>query len=219
MPTTPSPIPAHLILASQSPRRALILREAHIPFTVRVPDFDDPATPIATDQHPTPEQLACALAQQKAASVASIISTTETHQLILAADTICVDHQNQLIGKPESPEAARQMITQFVNQTHAVITGVCLHLLSANPSDEPTVTTTITTFADTAHVTLGPLNANELENYIATNDWQGKAGGYNLTDRQAVGWPLDVQGDPNTVVGLPLAMIQSKLDMLGIQLV
>ena len=62
----------------------------------------------------------------------------------------------------------------------------------------------IESFADVAVVRFGAVSEQQLVTYLATEEWQGKAGGYNLFDRQSAGWPIEVEGDPATVVGLPM---------------
>ncbi len=99
------------------------------------------------------------------------------------------------------------MIEHFANNTHAVITGVAL---LAEGMDEPQA------FADQAHVTLGPMNGVQLDEYLNSDQWQGKAGGYNLFDRRDAGWPLTVHGDETTVVGLPMRRIVPALAKLNI---
>jgi predicted house-cleaning NTP pyrophosphatase (Maf/HAM1 superfamily) len=64
---------------------------------------------------------------------------------------------------------------------------------------------------DTATVEIGELDHAELERFLTENRWEGKAGGYNLTEVVARGWPVRCEGDPHTVVGLPLAQVAPVL--------
>ena len=64
---------------------------------------------------------------------------------------------------------------------------------------------------DTAVVRMGRLNKEEVESYLDGGAWRDKAGGYNLADRQAAGWPIDCIGDPGTVMGLPMERLQPWL--------
>eukprot|EP00752_Nemacystus_decipiens_P014062 g12498.t1 len=187
-----------LILASQSPRRAQLLTEAGVVFEQRSPPFADPDQPPSHLEADEAEGYAQSLAMQKAQSLAVEM---DEPCLILAADTICVDDAFALVGKPRDPSHAEQMIRSFINTSHRVISGVVLiRLVSGERAEE------VESFADTATVTFGQVADEQLAAYLATDDWQGKAGGYNLFDRQAAGWPIEVSGDPTTVVGLPMRL-------------
>jgi len=197
------PDPPVLILASRSPRRTWLLREAGYRFTQADPPFDDPAQPtIAVGQ--AVEDLAGQLSKQKASSLRGDLPA---HAVILAADTICIGQDNQPIGQPKDREDARRMIRQFIQNTHRVVTGVALLV---DGQDEPV------TLTDLATVTLGSLSGVQLEDYLDTKEWMGKAGGYNLFDRRAEGWPLTVEGDETTVVGLPMQKLVPVLKTLGV---
>ncbi len=193
-----------LILASRSPRRALLLSEAGYRFTQADPPFEDPPHPEANGPV-TPQELARQLAYQKAMS---LMDHVEPGSVILAADTLCVGHDGRLLGTPTTVQQARDIIEHFIHHTHTVITGVAL-LNDDRP--EPL------TFADEAKVTLGELNEVQLQEYLDSEKWRGKAGGYNLFERQQAGWPLTVVGDPTTVVGLPMQKLVPKLHELGVQ--
>ena len=97
------------------------------------------------------------------------------------------------------------MIRSFFDTHHDVITGVCLLAENQQP----------TTFADTARVYIGRVADHELETYLDTNDWSDKAGGYNLFDRQHASWPITTQGDPTTIVGLPMRRLTPMLKAMG----
>lgn len=183
-----------LILASQSPRRAQLLKEAGFVFEQRSPPFVDPDQPPEHLRGHEAEDYAASLAEQKARSLARQI---DGKALVLAADTICVGAMGGLVGKPRDRVHAAEMIRTFIEAEHRVLTGVTLLRVGLGES-------VVESFADVATVTFGSVTDGQLEAYLATDDWQGKAGGYNLFDRQAAGWPIQVQGDPATVVGLPM---------------
>lgn len=86
----------------------------------------------------------------------------------------------------------------FDGREHEVITGVCL-------VDRQSGARRL--FFDSAAVTLGEMDPHELERYVASGEWQGKAGGYNYEDRLAAGWPLRCLGDPQTIMGLPMRLV------------
>lgn len=207
-----------LILASKSPRRRQLLAEAGYRFEVRVPPFDDPPQPHVHGKEDA-RQLAADLAKAKVQSLIEALLIEESGAnkavavqrsqpiVLLAADTICVDHHGQLLGQPADQADARTMIRTFTNQSHEVITGVALADLSNSP---------IESWCDVATVTLGHLTNEQLDTYLVSGDWQGKAGGYNLFDRQQAGWPLHVEGDPTAVVGLPMQKLSGRLASWGI---
>ena len=206
-----------LILASQSPRRAQLLRDAGYTFVQQSPPFADPDQPPEHLPHSLheAEQYATTLALQKARSQAWHLFLVVGPTVILAADTLCVTcggtsgGGGELIGKPRDRDDARAMLTSFANGVHAVVTGVAL--LGVGPEDAGPIT-----FADTAHVSVGELTDALLEPYLTSGGWQGKAGAYNLFDRQADGWPITVQGDRATVVGLPMGKLVERLAYAGI---
>lgn len=203
-----------LILASKSPRRRQLLAEAGYRYEVRVPPFDDPPQPHVHGKEDA-RQLAADLAKAKVQSLIEVVrdeikskgQPSHSACVLLAADTICVDHQGQLLGQPADQADARNMIRTFTNQSHEVITGIAL----ADLNDSP-----IESWSDVASVTLGHLTDEQLDTYLVSGDWQGKAGGYNLFDRQQAGWPLHVEGDPTTVVGLPMQKLTGRLASWGI---
>lgn len=190
-----------LILASQSPRRKQLLAEAGFVFEQRSPPFADPDQPPGHLRGHEAQAYAAALAEQKAASLAEQLAGPA---LILAADTICVDAADELVGKPRDQVHARAMVRSFIDAEHRVITGVALLRVGGDGS-------AMQSFADVAVVRFGSISGEQLDAYLATEDWQGKAGGYNLFDRQRAGWPIEVFGDPTTVVGLPMKRLAAML--------
>lgn len=203
-----------LVLASRSPRRARMLREAGYVFEQVDPPFDDPPqpAPAAGAAGASPADLAMDLAMQKAMSLRHSLAGLADQAggaVILAADTICVDAQGRLIGQPQDREAALRILQRFNQSEHEVVTGVAL--VPADEGSEPVV------FADTARVRWGCLSDEAIQAYLDTGQWRGKAGGYNLEERQQAGWPIEVKGDPATVVGLPMQALRPRLAMLGIK--
>lgn len=209
-----------VILASQSPRRAQLLAEAGFTFEQRSPAFTDPDQPPRHLRGHEAEDYAASLAEQKAASLAKQI---DTKALILAADTICVDAAGDLVGKPRDRAHAAEMIRSFIEAEHRVLTGVALlrlsgyragqaHAVTAWASESHQTSGQIESFTDTAVVRFDVINEEQIDAYLATDGWRGKAGGYNLFDRQAAGWPIEVEGDPTTVVGLPMRRLVPLLE-------
>lgn len=183
-----------------------MLREAGIPHIAAHPGLED------SDLSPgrvTPAQWVASLAMLKAsAGLTQALATGEPPPLILGADTTCVA-DGRLIGTPASAEEAREMIRRFVDREHEVISGVALltHADGAVRTREM--------FAVGARVRLGPLGDAEIDRYIETGEWKGKAGGYNLSERLAAGWPLTFDGDPTAIMGLPMRALAPRLETLA----
>jgi septum formation protein len=194
-----------LILASRSPRRAQLLREAGFDFRQCDPPFDDPPHPQHGGQ--SPPAVAMAIAGAKAMSFLTGDGIADQDSVVLAADTLIVHDDGQMAGTPTSADDALAMIRRFAGRRHQVVTGVAIREL-----DRPAPLT----FADTAVVALGPVSEDELRLYIQSGAWRGKAGGYNLLERQAAGWPVAVEGEPTTVVGLPMPLVIAHLGRVGI---
>jgi len=213
MPAMPS---ATLTLASRSPRRAQLLREAGYAFEQCDPAFDDPPIP-AIHHGQSPADKAVELATRKALSVDATACGIAPHTVLLAADTLCIAADGSLAGTPTTVDAARTMIESFVNTSHQVITAVALYpLYSPTPSPERSEGPDPRAFADTARVTFEHVSRAQIDAYLDTGQWRGKAGGYNLFDRQRDGWPIRVHGDPTTVVGLPMVRLTRELAALGV---
>lgn len=210
----PSTEPPRLILASQSPGRGKLLRDAGYRFTQQSPPFADPDQPEATQPHSIAqaESFATDLAHQKALSMAGTVAGPA---ILLAADTLCVSmtpgREGTLIGKPRDRADAKQMLLGFLDAEHAVVSGVALL-----PIDAAGECSQLTRLADTAVVAFGRVSEGELERYLDSGLWQGKAGGYNLFDREQADWPITVTGDPTTVVGLPMRKLVAALASEGI---
>lgn len=195
-----NPAMAMLLLASRSPRRARLLREAGYRFEQVVPPFDDTAAAAVSG---SPEAAAMDLARRKAMSLAD---GRPADTVVLCADTVCVHPDGQTVGKPGGRDEAEAMIRAFVNTDHEVVTAVVMIDVHGE----------MVSLADTARVGFGPLADHRLPAYLDTGQWRDKAGGYNLFDRQADGWPITVTGDPATVVGLPMRRLGAVLADLGV---
>lgn len=187
-----------LCLASSSPRRQRLLREARVRHTVCAPRFDDAAL---ADSGVGPASFTMAMALFKAQQIPA-----STDQWILAADTMAWDG-DALVGKPATEEQARSMLHRWVSAPHDVWTGVAL---------VHSVTGRRFLFADRARVAFAPLGPAMMAEHLSSGAWRGKAGGYNYADAVAAGWPISCDGDPTTVMGLPMARLVPLLHRLGI---
>lgn len=197
--------PPALILASRSPQRAQLLREAGYQFEQADPPFADPPHPDDTAAHP--EETTLDLARRKAASLGAMLAPRSAAHLIIAADTVCVSDDGRLVGQASDRAQAQRILRGFVNRTHRVVTGVALLGRGENDWD---------VFADTAAVTWGAIDDAAIDRYLDSGAWRGKAGAYNLFDRLADGWPIEIAGDPATVVGLPMRRLVPLLRRRGI---
>ena len=187
-----------LILASASPRRQQLLREAGYNFVVRPADIDE-------DDHPPrilPADLAEYLAAQKAGAVAS--EPQFRNDVVLAADTV-VAFGDRPLGKPVDPDDARRMLQLLSGTTHIVITGVAVVRPSTGHSARGRVMSA---------VKMRPLTADEISRYVAGHDWQGKAGGYGIQDRDP--FVTRVAGCHTNIVGLPVPETRRMLSQAGI---
>jgi septum formation protein len=211
VPANSAASPPLLILASRSPRRAWLLREAGYPCAVLDPPFIDPPQPLATGLTTDLEKIVVDLALAKAHSLASSPAALERlgrgAVVLLAADTVVVAADGTLLGQPADRDDAARMLHALLGATHRVVTGVAL--LALPGPGAPVV------FADTAQVQIGPVAAAEVAAYLAGDAWRGKAGAYNLAELRDR-WPIQVRGDPDTVVGLPMRRLQPILRDLGI---
>ena len=196
---------ATLLLASRSPRRARLLKQAGYAYEQADPPFADPPRP---DEGHDPEKMTVELARQKALSLRDAGALdANPDAVIVAADTVCVDDAGRNLGQPRDRDDAEAMLRRFLGRTHRVITGVAL--LSRRDAEPES-------FADAAVVKMHPIPEHQLQTYLDTNQWQGKAGGYNLADRLRAGWRIDVDGDPATVVGLPMRRLTACLERRGV---
>lgn len=198
LPTADTPI----ILASGSPRRRDLLTQAGIAHRVSPAPFDDADLMPGLDAEPT--HWAASLAFLKAQAVISALPADHDGSCVLAADTIVV-HKGQMIGKPADAAHAEAMLRGLMGDEHEVVTGCAV----VEPGSSFR-----RIFADTAVVRLGRLSDEQITQHLETGAWRGKAGGYNLDEQIARGWPLTFSGDPGTVMGLPMQRLRPILAQL-----
>lgn len=183
-----------LVLASASPRRAELLAQLGVPFTVFPADIDE------TPQWNEPaRELALRLALEKAQAVAS-----EVDGLVLAADTVVLCG-GEVFGKPEDEADAMRMLRALSGSTHEVVTA--LVLLYRGRVWSEAVTTTIV-FDEVPEPWLAA--------YVASEEPFGKAGAYAIQGRGSC-WVREIRGDFYNVVGLPLNALWRGLRALGME--
>ena len=190
MPLAPRPAP--LILASRSPRRRELLAEAGYTFEVVPPRSAEEHEPSPGED---PADYVARLAAAKAADVVEQIG----RGLVLGCDTVA-ECNGQILGKPESADDARRMLELLGGQEHRVLTGLCL---CSEPEGKRLERVAITTLR------MDPLAPDQLFEYIASGQWEGKAGGFGYQDR--LGWVHIIEGSPSNVVGLPLELLAEML--------
>ena len=148
------------------------------------------------------EHWVMALAYMKARWVNdALLRAGEASGTVLAADTVCV-HGDEIFGQPSGADDARRMLLAMRGAAHVTITGVCLISLADSRR---------WMFVDQAVVRCGHVNDGRIEQYIASGQWRGKAGAYNLQERIDEGWPIECDGDPDTVMGLPMRCLEPWL--------
>ena len=178
-----------LVLASASPRRQELLRNAAIPFEVQPADISEDSLPRETGS-----QCAERLAQEKALSVARM----RPADAILGADTVVVI-DDQILGKPADFADAARMLRLLSGRSHRVITGVCLVIEGQ-----------CKTASETTTVTMSEISEQEIANYAATREPMDKAGAYAIQGI-ASRWIPRIEGDYSNVVGLPVALVHRML--------
>jgi septum formation protein len=187
-----------LVLASASPRRAELLRNAGIAFRVEAPDLEETPEPGEA-----PDDYARRLARDKARAVAPRC----LGELVLAADTIVVVG-NTLLEKPRDPADAARMLRLLSGRTHYVTTGVCLLLLETRSQNPETVFEDVR--SETTQVTFASLSEEEIQAYVATGQPMDKAGAYGIQEF-ASRLVTRVEGCYFNVVGLPVPLVYRML--------
>jgi septum formation protein len=184
-----------LILASASPRRAELLRQLKLNFTIVPSD----ATEISDGQL-SPRELCQINAHRKARAVAKKIPDA----LVLGADTL-VFLGREIFGKPRNLGEAKQMLAKLQGRTHQVVTGVSLICLRAHRER---------LFAVSTDVTFLPLTDAQISDYLSKINPLDKAGAYAIQEHgdKIV---AEISGSYSNVVGLPTERLQQELKSLN----
>jgi len=188
----PTPNRPKLILARRSPRRRQLLAEAGYTFEVHTPD-DAAECGVCSGENPA--QMVARLAYQKAASVARRLHSG----VVLGCDTV-VECVGRILGKPADEQDARAMLQALSGREHRVLSGLCLWPL---PDGPPRTRVAVTLLR------MDSLGPRELDEYLASGQWEGKAGAFGYQDR--LGWVHIVEGSPSNVVGLPLETLAEMM--------
>jgi len=188
-----------LVLASESPRRKMLLESAGITPVVVPSNADEDAPAGEMD----PGDLVKALARRKIRKVAERLPD----DYVLGGDTI-VYIDGEVLGKPENKEHARDMLRRICGRTHVVYTGVALY--------EPVGRTVLDDY-DATRVTIRHMDEEEIRWYVDTGEPMDKAGSYALQGAGAF-FVERVEGDFSGVIGLPLPKVYSLLRRAGVPL-
>jgi septum formation protein len=190
-----------LVLASASPRRQELLRNAGIAFTVQASGIDE--TALAGE---SPRRCAERLAREKARAISRI----RPEDYVLGADTIVVVDK-EMLGKPCDASDAARMLRMLSGRRHEVITGVCL--IRPVAGGQWSVASEIVRSERTL-VTMEALSDEEILDYVATGEPMDKAGGYAIQGI-ASRWIPRIEGDYSNVMGLPVSLVYRMLREAG----
>lgn len=182
----------HLILASQSPQRRKLLAEAGYSFEVIAPH---PNAECGVCSGETPSQLVARLARQKAADVTSRIDSG----IVLACDTVA-ECCGQILGKPQDVDHACEMLRLLRGRVHHVYSGICLW-------DHPVEH--VVERVDVTKLRMEAIDDDELEKYLDSEQWEGKAGAFGYQD--GPDWLTVVAGSETNVIGLPMELLSETL--------
>jgi septum formation protein len=179
-----------LILASTSPRRQYLMKEAGFTFQTARPDGDEsfPATL-------PPERVPSLLAERKAKSLFHQLHD----EIIIASDTVVI-LDGIILNKPADADEAYSMLARLSGRTHTVITAVCL--LDRNKLD---------LFDDRTDVTFATLSPAEIKYYVDTHNPLDKAGAYGAQDWLGMVGIERINGSYFTVMGLPMHKVYQHL--------
>ena len=177
--------PTPLLLASRSPQRRAILEQLGIPFEVMEPRYDE---------HPPEIADAVQVVRERAQGKARSVAGDAGDRPVLGVDTEVV-LQGLIFGKPADATEAEQMLEELSGKTHVVMSGLCL----LTPGWEVVE-------HEGTRVTFRELNPRDLGAYLATGEWEGRAGAYAIQGRGGA-LVCAIEGDYLNVVGLPAALL------------
>ena len=178
-----------LVLASASPRRSELLRNAGISFQVE---------PAHVPEVPLPQETPLAYAQRLAREKALVVFARHPNGVVLGADTVVVV-DNHLLEKPANAEDAARMLRLLSGRLHQVITGVCVVARGFERTE-----------AEITEVSFSPLSDEEIAGYVRTGEPMDKAGAYGIQGI-ASRWVKGIEGCYFNVVGLPVQRVYRLL--------
>jgi septum formation protein len=219
------PTKTPMILASRSSRRRQLLDEAGYQYEIIIPSSEDESGLCSKC---SPAEMVAQIAFHKARDVAQQIVARDkdfvtnwglaseldpSHPtpeqadalnsmpnfLILACDTLA-ELDGQVLGKPDNMDHARRMLTMLRGREHRVLSGICLWNI---PAGEPDLRVAVT------RLRMDDISDADLEEYLETGKWEGKAGSFGYQD--GWDWLHVLEGSESNVVGLPMEMLKEML--------
>ena len=184
-----------LILASASPRRLALLREAGVEPEVRPADCDEHIEGALS-----PARVVRTLAERKANAAVAALGEGE---YILAADTVVAAADGEILGKPVDDDDARRMLGKLSGTRHFVLTGVA----AAHGGK------TVSAVCETA-VVFRELSREDIDAYVDSGESRGKAGSYAIQETGDK-FVIRTDGPWDNIVGLPVALADELLSSLG----
>jgi septum formation protein len=203
--------PEHtLVLASASPQRRAILEQLAIPHVVRPTDVEEidegePYAAAAANARAKARAALAALSDDAVLRADAELGGDAGHAnppgrvVIVACDTV-VALDGRIYGKPADEAQAREHLAALAGRTHEVLGALAV----TTPGG------TIGERTDVTHVTFAPLTAAEIDRYLATGEWRGRAGGYAIQGRGAA-IVEQIEGDYLNVVGLPVQALRALI--------
>lgn len=188
-----------LILASSSPRRQELLAQLGLQFSVLRPEIDE-----ARRAGEAPVAYAERLSREKAEAARKLLGGAPA--LIISADTIVIDPEGDLLGKPVDADDARRMLRKLRNRAHQVVTAFTLYRAADPPQVRSCHARTLVRMRDYTEA--------EIDAYIASGDPFDKAGGYAIQN-ETFQPAAQIEGSYSNVVGLPLVAVRAGLAELG----
>lgn len=189
---------SRLILASASPRRKELLKNAGYDFSIEVCDMEEKS------DKSNPWEIVMELAENKAYAILEKHSNEEV--VVLGADTV-VACDSGILGKPRDEKHAVEMISSLQGKKHQVYTGVCICRNIGKLKQN-------LTFYEKTEVEVYPMSDEEIADYVATKECLDKAGSYAIQGLFAR-YIKEISGDYNNVVGLPVSRIYHEMKKFG----
>lgn len=178
-----------IILASASPRRKELLH--------KIVDVFEIVPSSINEDYPT-EMKKLDVAEYLATRKALSVYESHKNDTIIGSDTIIV-FNNKIYGKPHTKDEAKEMLKEFSNNTHYVVTGVCV------VSSKQTLS-----FSSISEVTFYNLSDEEIDNYLEDDEYKDKAGSYAIQGKASL-FIKKINGDYNSIIGLPVAELNRIL--------
>jgi len=194
-----------LVLASASPRRQELLRNAGIAFVVQPTDIPEV---------PRPAEAPRAFAERMAREKALTVFRQRPDDFVLGADTIVIVDA-EILGKPRDAADAARMLRLLSGRRHQVTTGVCLVGPQPRTENRQLEAGFEDVRSETTIVAVAALSDDDIRSYISTREPMDKAGAYAIQGR-ASRWISHIEGDYFNVVGLPVSLVYKMLRERGV---